>query len=196
MSETIWGLDAARVNAFTDAYVKSKDLALQALWAKRLASNVDGGSLITEAEALAKGGDSLVLGEVDAWGECPLIFMITKKNAGYEWFPNMMQAVPGSPEGYGDPNVRPPGALRVSTDPNDFKPFTPPVVTPPAHHSVIGNSFGGFQIDGHEVFSAAAQDHFPEGFPVVGQDGSTYKYHLMGNPAADPLERTGVWLKQ
>lgn len=195
MSDLIYGVPAATVNGFDAAYIASKDPQLQALWAKRIAGNVDGGSLIAEAEALARSGDALVLGECDAWGETPYFFMATKKIAGYAWWPNMMQPVPGSPSGFSDPNVRPPGALRVSIDPADFPPFNPPVITPPAAPSLIGN-FMAFQINGKDVYSCAAQNHFAEAFPAKDAAGNVYLYHLLGSPAADPLERTGVWLKQ
>lgn len=209
MNATIWGFDLATAQALQKAYALSRPPEIQALLAKRATPNlavppltyVDGPELYFEAQQLGKQG-LLVDGEIDGYGTLVIAAMTERLNSGYAWWVNIMQPVPGSPVGYSDPNVRPPGALKVSINPADFPPFNPPVVTPAPPASVIGPAFGGsYQLPGpdgalHDVYSCAAQVHFTQWTVAEDASGAKYWYDLLGSPAVDLLERIGVWLKQ
>lgn len=196
---TIWGLDAATDLAFRNAYIASRDPRLQAIWQKRLGSNVDAWELLSEALTLAKGGEVLVNLAVDGYGSDPLPWMLDMENQGYHSMWNALQPA-GNVSAYSmPPGQAPPGAVLVSSNIADFPPFAVPAPVPPPAPSVVGN-FMSFQLLGadgkmHDVYGCSAQFHFAEGFPVV-VNGATFLYHMMGNPEMDPLNRTGVWLKQ
>ncbi len=189
MADTIWGLDAAQDLAFRNAYIASLDPRLQAIWQKRLASNVDAFELLTEALDLAKTGEVLVNLAVDGLGSDPLPWMIVMENQGYHSMWNALQEA-GSVALYGvTPDKAPSGATLVSSNIADWPSFTQVTPPPPFDASLVGNDLG-FQINGKEVYSAAAQAHFPEGYP-----NGAYTFHLMGNTLMSPSQRTGVWLK-
>lgn len=189
MAETIWGLDASTDVAFRNAYIASLDPRLQAIWQKRLASNVDQMEILSEALTLAKGGEVLVNLAVDGYGSDPLPWMLDMENQGYHSMWNALQPA-GTPAVYGVPVTQaPPGAVQVSSNIADWKPLNPPPPVLPFDPALVGNDLG-FQINGLEVFSARAQAHYPEGYTAGG-----FTYHLMGNSLMNPAQRTGVWLK-
>lgn len=191
---TIWGLDANTLTAFDNAYWASLDTKLQGL---RPQANQDTATRIALGRQLALSGE-LVDQEIMVYGSDPLCQMIARKNSGYAWWVNALQAVPGGPAGYSDPKEKPVGALLVSTNPADFPPFVDPNAVPPPPPSVIGPDLG-FQMpcgsSTCEVFSSAAQQHFASGYALTTPAG-TFDYTLLGDSLMSPTQRTGVWLKQ
>lgn len=198
-SATIWGVDAATLTAFDNAYWASQPTAVQALKSR---TNVDAYAIIGNALALVRQG-YLIDQEIMAYGSDPYCQMLARKNFGYAWWVNATQSVPGNAtNGYADPGVKPPGALLVSINPADFPAFVDPSKAPAPPASVVGNDLG-FTISGSEVFAAGVvpgiaisqQPKFADGQRVTVASGS-YVYHVLNSGVIGASERVAVWLKQ
>lgn len=90
-------------------------------------------------------------------GDDPFKLMQNRATYGYTWVPNALMAAPrvapgmvdvGHPNDWYDPNNPPPGAIKVSVNPDDYPPFDPP--KPVEHPKPIvpvgnpGNPVGDF----------------------------------------------------
>jgi hypothetical protein len=190
MADTIWGFPAAQVTTFDNAYKASFDPRIQALWG---VADFDA----RKAEALALAQEGLLIDVPIMVYLCdPFVTQFLRKQYGLFWTPSGLQT-PLSNASFGGPysvaSPQPVGALKVSIDPADYPAFVPPPpvpVPPPLPVATPGNDLG-FKINGYEVFSSSAQQHYVEGTETPDQQ---YSYHLLGNPLTSPLERVGVWL--
>lgn len=195
----IWGVDFSNVSLTPDIYWNAQAPAVRAL--RNLTVNA---ARIKQAQALAVAG-YVIDAQIHGFGQDPLIEMLVRKNQGFTWVPNAMQApiqvmpgltFPGLPS-Y-DPANPPPGSIKVSLDAADYPPFDPlppPVPVTAAH---IGPDFM-FQMANAagvmcEVFASNATEHFPEGHVYTDPSGS-YSYHILGAEMMSPSQRTAVWLK-
>jgi hypothetical protein len=193
---SVYNATAAEIAAFTKAYILSLDPELQASWNKRINNNpsLPYETMFLEMMAIAQKGRILLNFDVDCMGACPLLWMITMENQGYHSMWNALQPA-GNVSAYADPNPKnwPAGAVRVSSNINDWPPFLPVPPSPtPFDPSLVGVDMCFSEpVDGvnYEVFSARAQAHFNEGYM-----NGAYMYHLMGHELMNPNQRTGVWL--
>lgn len=90
----------------------------------------------------------------------------------------------------------PAGAIKVSTNLEDYPPFNPPaapVSTPSVNP--IGPDMG-FQMNGCEVFSCAATDANPVGYVFTNAAGAKFTKTALGTELMSPSQRVCVWLEQ
>ena len=218
-----FNLDQATVNAFDAAYITWLAPAAASLQQQRVTNNppIDAFTMAGLADQLTLQGIKFH-SDIVKWGQDPYGWHISRYNQGFRSYPNNAQQDPHSTDGWEDPNPVnwAPGALPVNPDINAtypdgskiWVPFIAPA--PPAPPpSVIGNPMPGFTINGMQVFAAGVvtgipvnqQPKFSEGFEYslpagifsigkVPLPAGKYLYHLLGDPAMDPLERTAVWL--
>jgi len=197
----IWGVDFSAVTLTADIYWLAQPPAVRALRGTQVNAE-----RLNKARELAVAGYTIDA-EIHALGQDPLIEMLVRKNQGFTWVPNAMQAniavmpglaFPGLPA-Y-DASNPPPGSIKVSLDAADYPPFDPPPPPAPVLAAHIGPDFM-FQMAMPsapsklcEVFASLATEHFPEGHPYTDSTG-TYVYHILGAEMMSPSRRTAVWLK-
>lgn len=133
-----------------DQYWNAQPQAVRAL---RNLSTTDG-SRIAQAATLANEGftiDGAIM--VNGWDAN--IIMTIRQADGMTWVPSFLQpniqpylvgnqTATNPPFVPYDPTNRPPGSIKVSTNPNDYPPFDPPPPPPPAPATnVVGFLLGG-----------------------------------------------------
>ncbi len=171
--------------AFDAAYWASQPPAVRALQ-----GNTDG----SKAASVAILGYTIDT-QTMVWGWDPCLVMSLRKGFGYTWVPNALQAgvqmapgntSPGNLIPY-DPNNPPAGAIKVSTDAADFKPFDPP--PPPKAPVVITNPVGAQSFG--NIYLAVAGDASPDGTTFTDERGTFIKRMV-----ATPFGRNVYWEKQ
>ena len=125
---------------------------------------------------------------IQGWGWDPVCTMGMRKQLGYTWVPNILQAgvtvVPGIlfPSAFPDhttydPNNPPSGSIKVSIDKKDYQEFTPPPPPPPVTLPVVGTCFTNTNI-----CQALVAAYKLSNGQLVTQDGVVYQLHLMVGP--------------
>jgi len=132
MSQTIFGFDAATLNAFDAAYTASLPPALQALMLMNPANNPDGSNpRAIQAGVLANQGFVIDV-EIMAYAQDPYMTMYFRQ----------LHGLTSVMDGLG--NVK----IKVSTNPADFPPYAAPAVPTDPSDLYIGGPIGGLAYQG------------------------------------------------
>lgn len=151
------------LQAFDAAYKLSKPKPVRDLFDIK-----DIGQRISTAYELATQGYQIDV-VIDAYGNDPFLTMFNRQQMGYTWVPSaLMPNVQVAPNvnfpGYEpyDPANPPKGAITVTTDAADLKPYDPPVkaVTSPQAMDPVGTQISPFQPQMYFSLNPALADGF------------------------------------
>ena len=121
---------------------------------------------------------------INVWGWDPFLTMTYRTNYGYTWVPSALQPnisiAPGVVQPgtvVYDPNKPPPGSIKVSTNPADFPPFTPPA--PPSLIPTVADPVGPQSVG--NLYLTVAGDTSGDGTKFTDVRG-TFLKHVVSTP--------------
>jgi hypothetical protein len=129
-----------------------------------------------------------------AWGWDPYLAMKMRSDYGYTWVPSALQPAVSIAPGLGQPGVipydplhPPPGSIKVSTNIQDYPPFTPP--PQPLTQIPTSNDPVGLQSIG-TIYLSVPGETYQDGASFTGLRGTFLKHLVL-----TPFGRNAYWEK-